>query len=178
MANDDQAQPRMFYTIASAEEAYRQELQKNEVIATKFNELEGTIGGKLDILLNKFDELSSLLKQVLLINTSVPAPSVPVFTFATFSPVLRPLSLIFLHLQRTQLLDYALSISLELNQTQKSILDVHFYKETASYSPEAYHQLRFQFNSTYGVLHHQIRFQFNSIHGVLQLQRKKPRTNL
>ena len=87
MANEEQPQTtphtRLFHSVAAAEDAYRQELQRNEVLATKldvkFDELGRTIGGKLDSLGDKFDELTSLLKQVLLANTSAASapPAVP-----------------------------------------------------------------------------------------------------
>src|SRR5271155_5394519 len=98
MASEDQAQtqqtpgPRLFYTIAQAEDAYRTQVQLTESLTAKFDELGGTIGGKLDGLGDKFDELATLLRQLLGANpaatSSRPVPPVVPVSPPRLSPLL------------------------------------------------------------------------------------------
>lgn len=95
MANDsDQAQtqppsdppPRIFYSIAAAEDAYRQEQERNDALGAKIDDLGRTLGGKLD-------KLTSLMEQFLARMpsasppASAPIPSVtPAFKYESTPP--------------------------------------------------------------------------------------------
>ena len=63
---------RSFYTIAAAEEALRQEQQRNNTLNVKIDSLERTVGEKLDTI-------ASLLQQLISLNASqsLAAPPVP-----------------------------------------------------------------------------------------------------
>jgi hypothetical protein len=82
--------PRIFYSIAAAEDAYRQEQERNDALGAKIDDLGRTLGGKLDKLT---DKLTSLMEQFLARMpsasppASAPIPSVtPAFKYESTPP--------------------------------------------------------------------------------------------
>ena len=72
MANEGQAQiptphPRIFHSVAAAEEVYRQEQQRNDVLGAKIDDLGRTVSEKLDVI-------ASLLQQLLASPNVQPTP--------------------------------------------------------------------------------------------------------
>jgi len=59
----------IFHSVAAAEDAYWQELQRNEILAGKLDELERTRGEKLD-------NIAALLERILASNATCPSPLV------------------------------------------------------------------------------------------------------